>query len=120
MGPTAEARQHEIRTVVEGQLPPLWVDGDMIIRVLINLLENAIKFSGAGTEVEIGARGESGTVSFWVQDQGPGIPASDQQRIFEKFTRLETGATTRGIGPGARLLSHGRACAPRQYSRRES
>jgi PAS domain S-box-containing protein len=98
--PAAEARQHRIRTVVGARLPTLWVDGDMIERVLINLLENAIKFSGGGSEVEIGAHSEAGMVEFWVQDQGPGIPAAEQQRIFEKFARLTPGAASEGLGLG--------------------
>ena len=100
VAPAAAARRHAIRTVVEGQLPALWVDGDMIIRVLINLLENAIKYSGGGSEVEIGARGESGMVAFWVQDWGPGIPTTEQSSIFEKFTRLAPGAASDGLGLG--------------------
>ncbi len=100
IGPTAEARQHSIRTVVEGKLPLLWVDGDMIVRVLINLMENAIKFSGSGSEVVIGGRVEFGAMTFWVQDQGPGIPSAEQQRIFEKFTRLAPGGATDGLGLG--------------------
>jgi two-component system, NtrC family, sensor histidine kinase KinB len=98
--PAAGARQQTIRTQVEGKLPTLWVDGDMIERVLINLLENAIKFSRGGSEVAIGARAAAGTVEFWVQDQGPGIPAAEQQRIFEKFARLSSGEASEGLGLG--------------------
>jgi PAS domain S-box-containing protein len=100
---TARARQHTLRVVIEGQLPTIRVDGDMIGRVLINLLENAIKFSNGGSEVEIGARSEARAVEFWVQDQGPGIPAAEQERIFEKFTRLSTGTASEGMGLGLRF-----------------
>jgi two-component system, NtrC family, sensor histidine kinase KinB len=98
--PTAESREHTILTVVEGKLPSLWADGDMLERVLINLLENAIKFSKGGTEVEIGARARDGELDFWVQDQGPGIRPADQKRIFEKFARLSPGTNSEGIGLG--------------------
>jgi two-component system sensor histidine kinase KdpD len=80
-----------IRTSTAARLPQLLVDGDMIRRVLINLLENAIKFSKAGSQIDIGTRREGSAVEFWVQDEGPGIPAAEQQRIFEKFTRLAEG-----------------------------
>lgn len=99
--PLAEARDHRIRTTIAAGLPDIWVDGDMIRRVLINLLENAIKFSGAGTDVELGALQDSGLMQFWVQDRGPGIPAADHWRIFEKFARLSSSSTTaQGIGLG--------------------
>lgn len=99
--PSAEARQHRIHSTCPTGMPELWVDGDMIRRVLTNLLENAIKFSKAGTEVEIGAQAEDGKMRFWVQDQGPGIPAIDQQRIFEKFARLSSASTSQtGLGLG--------------------
>ena len=101
VGPTAEARQHTIRTVVEGQLPSLWVDGDMIIRVLINLLENAIKFSGGGSEVEIGARGESG--SGGILGAGPGSRNPEHRSnsaSLRSSTRLAPGAASEGLGLG--------------------
>lgn len=100
LGPAAEARQHVIRSVVEEGLPAVWVDKDMVRRVLINLLENAIKFSKGGSKVEIGARREGSMVEFWVQDQGPGIPEADRQRVFEKFARLSQGSPVEGMGLG--------------------
>jgi signal transduction histidine kinase len=72
----------------------------MIRRVLVNLLENAIKFSKSGSQVEIGASRSGKTVEFWVRDQGPGIPQADRGRIFEKFARLAPGAPTDGLGLG--------------------
>ena len=101
VGPAAEARQHRIRRAVAAGLPELLVDGDMLRRVLTNLLENAIKFSRAGSEVEIGALRQGDAVQLWVQDQGPGIPPGDQQRIFEKFTSLAGGRPPEaGLGLG--------------------
>jgi PAS domain S-box-containing protein len=101
VGPAAEARQHRIRTVLAPGLPEVQVDGDMLRRVLSNLLENAIKFSKASSEVEIGARLEGEWLHLWVQDQGPGIPPEDQKRIFEKFARLAGGRPAEaGLGLG--------------------
>jgi len=69
--------------------PPLFCDLELSARVLANLLANAIKLSPAGSVVELGAEAASGGVRIWVRDQGPGIPAAYQQRIFEKFGVLE-------------------------------
>jgi signal transduction histidine kinase len=101
VAPAAESRQHAIRTVLASGLPEVQVDGDMLRRVLTNLLENAIKFSRASSEVEIGARLEGEWLHLWVQDQGPGIPPEDQKRIFEKFARLAGGRPAEaGLGLG--------------------
>ncbi|RME91227.1 MAG: GAF domain-containing protein [Anaerolineae bacterium] len=98
---TAEMRKQSLRTNVDRDLPHVWVDANMIRRVLINLLENAIKFTPLEGDIEIGAAAEKDQVRFWVQDSGPGIPPADQERIFTKFTRLrkEEGAPG-GLGIG--------------------
>ncbi len=101
VAPSAKGRRQTIEINVAGPLPHIWVDSDMIRRVLINLLENAIKYSKADTKIQVGAKKASAAVQFWVQDQGPGVPASDQKRIFEKFARIKAGGhrpTGLGIG----------------------
>jgi signal transduction histidine kinase len=96
-----------------GVLPLIWVDVDMVHRVFINLLENAIKYTPTGGQVEIGAQTTSGTsVKFWVRDNGPGISAADRERIFEKFTRLRGKERPSGLGVGLAfcklaVLGHG-------------
>ncbi len=100
-GPSSLGRRQTVETSIELELPTLWIDPDMIRRVLINLLENAIKYSKTGTRIEIGARKDGSAVQFWVQDEGPGVPLADQKRIFEKFARLKSGShrpTGLGIG----------------------
>ncbi len=89
VNPAASGRRQSIMLMVPEKLPNVWADADMMRRVLINLLENAIKFSRAEAKIEIGAKKDGQTVQFWVQDFGPGIPASEQKRIFEKFARLK-------------------------------
>jgi signal transduction histidine kinase len=83
-------------------LPMIWVDVDMIYRVLINLLENASKFTPVGGRIDIGAQtSQDGLfVQFWVRDNGPGIPPAERDRIFEKFTRLRNKNKTGGLGVG--------------------
>ncbi len=98
--PSASGRRQTIDTKINGSLPNIWVDADMMRRVLINLLENAIKFSKVGTKIEIGARKDGTSVRFWVSDTGPGIPPSEHKHIFEKFARLKGKDKPGGLGIG--------------------
>jgi NtrC-family two-component system sensor histidine kinase KinB len=85
---------------VAGKHLRVLADPDMIRRVMMNLLENASKYSPEGTNIEIGAHQKEGQVQVWVQDHGSGIPASEHARIFDKFTRLKTGNGPKGLGLG--------------------
>jgi signal transduction histidine kinase len=91
---------------VETNLPAIWVDQDMIRRVLINLLENATKFTPAEGKITIGAKNEGEWVRLWIQDTGPGIPADAQGAIFNKFIRVpaerrqSTDQMPKGLGLG--------------------
>ena len=100
VNPSASGRRQTIETSITGPLPDIWVDADMLSRVLINLLENAIKFSKVETRIIIGAQKDNETVCFWVQDNGPGIPASEHKRIFEKFARVKGRDRPAGLGIG--------------------
>jgi two-component system, NtrC family, sensor histidine kinase KinB len=105
------ARQHTLNNRAITVLPMIWVDVDMIYRVLINLLENASKFTPVGGRIDIGAQTtQDGLfVQFWVRDNGPGIPPVERDRIFEKFTRLRGKTKTGGLGVGlafCRLAVH--------------
>jgi len=81
----------------EEELPPVASGGNQLRHVLSNLVDNAIKYSPAGGTVEVAARRVPGRVHFAVKDEGIGIPEEAQERIFEKFTRLDP-QMTRGIG----------------------
>ena len=100
--PASAARQQILTNNANSVLPLIWVDVDMIYRVFINLLENAIKFTPVGGRIEIGAQTNPDGlfVKFWVRDTGPGIPPADQERIFEKFTRLRGKNRPGGLGVG--------------------
>lgn len=109
--PSITARQHTLTNRALSVMPLIWVDVDMIYRVLINLLENAIKFTPVGGRIDIGAQtSEDGFfVKFWVRDNGHGIPAAEQERIFDKFTRLRGRDRPGGLGVGlafCRLAVH--------------
>lgn len=76
--------------------PAVAADPDKLRQVLVNLIENAVKYSGEGTvEVRIGR--DDGRMRFSVRDTGLGIPAEEQERVFEKFYRLDPDMT-RGVG----------------------
>ena len=100
--PSANSRQQKIVNKATGVFPLIWVDVDMIYRVFVNLLENAIKFTAVNGHIEIGAQPtpDGAFVKFWVKDSGTGIPASDQDRIFEKFMRLRGKNRPGGLGVG--------------------
>jgi two-component system, OmpR family, phosphate regulon sensor histidine kinase PhoR len=78
-------------------LPQVAADPDMLRQVLTNLVENAVKYSPAGGRVQLSLWRQEGRVLFAVRDEGLGIPLRDQERIFEKFFRLDPNLT-RGVG----------------------
>jgi signal transduction histidine kinase len=75
-------------------------DEELLRRMVMNLLDNAIRHSPDGERVEITIAAESNRVTLRVQDAGPGIPAAAHERVFERFVRLETGNPTSGGGLG--------------------
>jgi signal transduction histidine kinase len=77
-------------------------DRNILKRVLINIIDNACKYSPAGSPVTVTVRTRADRIVVSVEDSGPGIPAEDRERIFEKFYRGKNGATgrTRGTGLG--------------------
>lgn len=98
--PMVDSRHQQLVNRVPEKICSVWVDGDMIRRVLINLLENASKFTPPEGKIEVGAKREGDWVQMWVQDNGPGIPSTDQERIFDKFIRLKGETTANGLGVG--------------------
>jgi signal transduction histidine kinase len=98
--PTAEAKGQLLRMELPPRLPTLEIDVDMIRRVLINLLENAIKYTRGGDQITVKAASEDGEVVVSVADSGPGIPAEDLDKIFDKFTRVTSDDRPKGLGLG--------------------
>ena len=99
--PASVGRRQILDKRLGAALPLVFVDVDMIYRVFVNLLENAIKFTPAEGRVEIGGRVEDADwIKMWVRDNGPGIPAAEQMRVFEKFTRLRGTDKPGGLGVG--------------------
>jgi signal transduction histidine kinase len=98
--PAMKGRRQVIVKDLPDELPPIWADEDMARRVLINLTENSSKYSPTDKTIEVGARAEGDWVHFWVKDQGSGIPPSEQDHIFDKFTRLRGKGKAGGLGIG--------------------
>jgi signal transduction histidine kinase len=100
---TAQVGQDEVRLLAEVRDPLPQVRGDFerLRQVLMNLIDNAVKYSPANGQVEVRAYGEDGRVRVDVSDRGPGIAREDQRLIFEKFGRVTGGGAHRpGTGLG--------------------
>jgi len=103
--PLAEKKSQALLQHVES---PLHVRADPLRfkQMLMNLAANAIKFTPEGGRIELTARQRDDQVRVEVRDNGPGIPADQQQRIFEAFFRLrETGSATEGTGLGLAITA---------------
>jgi two-component system, NtrC family, sensor histidine kinase KinB len=100
VSPMTESRHQVLKCHLSNKLPPVWVDVDMIRRVLINLMENASKFTAPEGNIELGGIQDGEWVQFWVQDNGSGIPITEREHIFEKYTRLKGQDNASGLGVG--------------------
>jgi signal transduction histidine kinase len=84
-------------------VPPVQGDPHALAQVLINLLDNAVKYSPVGSPVEVSLAMDDGGVRLAIADRGPGIAEAERERIFEEFYRIETGDTQRVTGSGLGL-----------------
>ena len=98
--PTAEAKGHTIMIQDEVEIPKLDIDVDMIRRVVINLVENAVKYTPSGGDISIAVEDLGDKVQVGVNDTGSGIDPKDQPRIFDKFARVERKGRSKGLGLG--------------------
>ena len=92
--------QHPVTVKLPHDLPLVEIDSQMIERVFANLLENAVKYTPPGTPIEISAASERNELVVTVSDKGRGIPAGEEQRIFEKFHRVASEGNQGGAGIG--------------------
>jgi PAS domain S-box-containing protein len=95
-----ESKQLKISTHFSDVLPEIMMDVDMIRRVIINLVENAIKYSPTKGSISIKAEQGKDFVQVSVQDTGPGIPKGKKEEIFQKYTRLHGKVGSQGYGLG--------------------
>lgn len=98
MGERLSGRQVHIE--VPPDLPLVPLDFVLLVQVLVNLLDNAVKYSPAGTPVGITARQVESEVEISVLDAGPGIPPAELERVFDKFYRIQQPDRAGGTGLG--------------------
>ncbi len=102
---TAAAVARQLTLLVEGSPVSAYADSDRVRQVLFNLLDNAMRYSPPGQVVRVSISATADGVAVSVQDNGPGIPAADQARVFERFYRADKsrsrqarGASGAGLG----------------------
>jgi signal transduction histidine kinase len=103
--PVAEAAGARLRAEIASGL---WarVDADAWRQVLLNLLDNAAKYGPRGQEIAVSLAGANGQLRLAVEDEGPGIPPAERERVFERFNRLERdrASTVTGTGLGLAVV----------------
>jgi signal transduction histidine kinase len=98
--PTAEAKGIHLVTTVPVVPPIVALDVDLIRRVIINLLDNAVKYTPRAGTITSALKWTPELLTISVRDTGPGIPAGEHQRIFDKFARVQREASAKGLGLG--------------------
>lgn len=97
------ATERGVRIEVDAEPVTLRADGDRLIQVLVNLMDNALRHAPDGSRIELGCRASNGRARFWVGDQGPGIPPEHLPHIFERFYRVDPGRDRERGGTGLGL-----------------
>ena len=85
-------------------LDPVWLDPSLLHKVLVNLLTNAVKYSGPGSTVTVAGNCTASVLTLSVQDQGIGISSEDQQHLFERFYRANNVSNIAGTGLGLHIV----------------
>lgn len=103
------AEEKGIVITVGGHLEePILGDSDLLMTAVRNLIDNAIRYSPENTTVGVGIRQRDGYAQISVTDQGPGISAEEQERVFERFYRVDSARSrqTGGTGLGLSIVKH--------------
>jgi len=96
----SDAKKQTVSLTIPPDLPLIHADRDMLERVLINLFQNAIKFTPSEGHIDFGVEADGSTIRFWVQDSGPGVDSEYIDRIFDKYTRIHPDERIKGLGLG--------------------
>ena len=91
---------HRVMTHIAADLPLVNVDGVLIGQLLANLLENAAKYTPAGTTISLSAEAGHEEIVVSVADEGPGLPPGEEERVFDKFHRAVPEGAQSGVGLG--------------------
>jgi signal transduction histidine kinase len=100
--PLAASRQMEVRVASPDHLL-VSLDPDAVRQVLLNLLDNAVKYGQPGQTIGVEAGSSNGTARLSVEDEGPGIPAQERERVWERFWRGERDRHSNVAGTGIGL-----------------
>ncbi len=92
--------EHTVSVDLPEELPWLSFDASLIGEVLVNLVENAVKYTPAGTAIDIRAQVEVNQVTVEVADRGPGLSPGTERQVFEKFYRAQSEGSQGGVGLG--------------------
>ncbi|MDX6486446.1 MAG: two-component system, OmpR family, sensor histidine kinase KdpD [Gaiellaceae bacterium] len=92
------SRGERVVTILDEDAPPVQVDAAQIERTLVNLLDNALKFSPSHTPVSIRIESRADELRVHVEDGGPGVPAADREAVFEPFRRGDERSRGAGLG----------------------
>ncbi|MGH7619098.1 MAG: sensor histidine kinase, partial [Gemmatimonadaceae bacterium] len=98
--PAAQLKQITLQLVVAPQLPTCETDASRLEQILINLLANAIKYTPEHSVVRVSVSAHQGRIVYQVEDEGPGVPADDVERIFDVYV---TKASEKSVGLGLGL-----------------
>ncbi len=103
-----EREQMTLSLSIADDLPPVRIDESAMTLVVMNLVDNALKYAADGKEIAVTVKHSGGRVRLAVQDRGPGIPGDEQNRIFDRFYRGRDvrGRPVRGSGIGLSLVRH--------------
>ena len=112
LGEAAQRKGVRVRAEVDADVPAVQADGDRLRQVLINLVDNGIKYTPAGGRVTVRARSgsvmQAGSVAIAVEDTGVGVPATDLPRLTERFFRVDKARSRElgGTGLGLAIVKH--------------
>ena len=96
----AKLAQHHVDVRIPYDLPAVHVDANLIVQVFSNLFDNIAKYTPPGTRVHVSAMLDGNLVRVRVEDEGPGLPVGDPERLFDKFQRGSDEGTVVGVGLG--------------------
>jgi two-component system sensor histidine kinase KdpD len=91
---------HPVDLQLSDELPPVFVDASLVVQLLANLFDNFIKYTPAGSRATVAAVPEGNFLRVIVDDDGPGLPAGDPARLFDKFQRGDGEGVIAGVGLG--------------------
>lgn len=115
--PVIEAAGQTLRCAeLPAEAAPIFGDRKMVQQMLVNLIENASRYGGDGAVIDLGVRAANGAAVVSVADNGPGIPASQRDEVFQPFRRLNASRNSPGAGLGLALV---KAVATRHRARVE-